>query len=82
MHVRGYKEQGTTTTPFDMTVRNDMDRFHLAGDAIDRVPRLADRAGHVKQLIRDRLVEHRLYIEKYGQDMPEVAGWQWTGAGK
>ncbi|HLI97379.1 MAG TPA: phosphoketolase family protein [Candidatus Baltobacteraceae bacterium] len=82
LHVRGYKEQGTTTTPFDMTVRNDMDRFHLAGDAIDRVPRLADRAGHVKQLIRDRLVEHRLYIEKYGQDMPDVRDWQWAGTGK
>ena len=82
LHVRGYKEQGTTTTPFDMTVRNDMDRFHLAGDAIDRVPRLADRAGHVKQLIRDRLVEHRLFIEKYGRDMPDVQGWQWTRAGK
>ena len=78
LHVRGYKEQGTTTTPFDMVVRNDMDRFHLAGDVIDRVPRLYDRAGHVKQLIRDRLVEHRLYIEKYGQDMPDVRDWRWN----
>jgi xylulose-5-phosphate/fructose-6-phosphate phosphoketolase len=80
LHVRGYKEQGTTTTPFDMAVRNDMDRFHLAGDAIDRVPRLRNRAAHVKQLIRERLVEHRLYIERYGQDMPDVRNWQWPGA--
>ncbi len=80
LHVRGYKEQGTTTTPFDMVVLNEMDRFHLAGDAIDRVPRLTDRAGHVKQLIRDRLVEHRLYIEKYGQDMPDIRDWRWTQA--
>ena len=78
LHVRGYKEQGTTTTPFDMTVRNEMDRFHLAADAIDRVPRLCDRAGHVKQLIRDRLIEHRLYIQKYGLDMPDVRDWRWT----
>jgi xylulose-5-phosphate/fructose-6-phosphate phosphoketolase len=77
MHVRGYKEQGTTTTPFDMVVRNEMDRLHLAADAIDRVSRLCDRAGHVKQLIRDNLVEHRLYIEKYGQDLPDVRDWHW-----
>ncbi len=78
LHVRGYKEQGTTTTPFDMVVRNDMDRFHLAADAIDRVPSLCDRAGQVKQLIRDRLVDHRLYIEEHGVDMPEVRDWRWT----
>jgi len=82
LHVRGYKEQGTTTTPFDMVVRNEMDRFHLAADAIDRVPRLCDRAGHVKQLIRDRLVEHRLYIEKYGEDMPDVRDWRWERSAK
>jgi xylulose-5-phosphate/fructose-6-phosphate phosphoketolase len=78
IHVRGYKEEGTTTTPFDMTVRNDMDRFHLAGDAIDRTAKLADSAGHVKQLIRDTLTKHRIYIERYGEDMPEVRDWQWT----
>src|SRR5581483_9370992 len=61
-HVRGYKEEGTTTTPFDMTVRNDMDRFHLASDAIDRLPRFRDRAGHLKQLLRDRLAEHHAFI--------------------
>ena len=61
-HVRGYKEEGTTTTPFDMTVLNDLDRFHLAGDVIDRIPRLRGVAGHVKQLLRDKLVEHRMYV--------------------
>ena len=62
IHVRGYKEEGTTTTPFDMTVLNDLDRFHLAGDVIDRVPRLRNIAGHVKQILRDKLVEHRHYV--------------------
>src|SRR5579875_1452169 len=79
LHVRGYKEEGTTTTPFDMTVRNELDRFHLAGDAIDRVPRLRDRAGHVKQMLREKLVDHRLYIEQHGQDIPEVLEWSWKG---
>ncbi|MGH7054253.1 MAG: phosphoketolase family protein, partial [Stellaceae bacterium] len=69
-HVRGYKEEGTTTTPFDMTVLNEIDRFHLAGDVIDRVPRLVDIAGHVKQLLRDKLVEHRHHIERTGDDLP------------
>jgi xylulose-5-phosphate/fructose-6-phosphate phosphoketolase len=82
MHVRGYKEQGTTTTPFDMAVLNEMDRFHLAGDAIDRVTRLFDRAGHVKQLIRDRLVEHRTHIRRYGEDMPDVRDWRWPRSAK
>ena len=68
--MRGYKEEGTTTTPFDMTVLNDLDRFHLAGDVIDRVPRLRSVAGHVKQLLRDKLVEHRLYVRKHGEDLP------------
>ncbi len=79
LHVRGYKEEGTTTTPFDMTVRNELDRFHLAGDAIDRVPRLRDRAAHVKQMLREKLVDHRLYIEQHGQDIPEVLEWSWKG---
>jgi xylulose-5-phosphate/fructose-6-phosphate phosphoketolase len=77
MHVRGYKEEGTTTTPFDMTVLNDLDRFHLAGDVIDRVPRLRNAAGHVKQFLRDKLAEHKCYIEKYGDDMPEIRDWKW-----
>ena len=77
MHVRGYKEEGTTTTPFDMTVLNDLDRFHLAGDAIDRVTRLRNAAGHVKQFLRDKLAEHKRYIVKRGDDMPEIRDWKW-----
>ena len=80
MHVRGYKEEGTTTTPFDMTVRNELDRFHLAIDVIDRVPRLRDIAAHQKQAFRNKLVEHKLYIDKYGDDMPEIKDWQWPAA--
>jgi xylulose-5-phosphate/fructose-6-phosphate phosphoketolase len=77
LHVRGYKEEGTTTTPFDMTVLNDLDRFHLAGDVIDRVTRLRDRAGHVRQFLRDKLVEHKNYITERGDDMPEIRNWKW-----
>tara|TARA_R110002110_G_scaffold167482_1_gene368520 strand:- start:70232 stop:72631 length:2400 start_codon:yes stop_codon:yes gene_type:complete len=77
LHVRGYKEEGTTTTPFDMVVRNDMDRFHLVEDVIDRVPKLGGSAAYVKQLMRDKLVEHKQYIIRHGQDMPEVKEWQW-----
>src|SRR5262249_18990023 len=72
LHVRGYKEEGTTTTPFDMVVRNDLDRFHLVGDVIERVPHLATRAAYARQLFRDRLTEHRAYIRAYGDDLPEV----------
>jgi xylulose-5-phosphate/fructose-6-phosphate phosphoketolase len=79
LHVRGYKEEGTTTTPFDMTVMNDLDRFHLAGDVIDRVPRLRNMAAHVKQRLRDRLIEHKLYIARHGDDMPEIRDWTWPG---
>jgi len=77
LHVRGYKEEGTTTTPFDMTVMNDLDRFHLAMDVIDRVPKLRTVAAHQKQALRERLIEHKLYISKYGDDMPEIRDWQW-----
>jgi xylulose-5-phosphate/fructose-6-phosphate phosphoketolase len=76
-HVRGYKEEGTTTTPFDMVVLNDMDRFHLAQDAIDRVPGLGSRAAYAKQAIRDILIEHRRYINERGEDHPFVSGWRW-----
>jgi xylulose-5-phosphate/fructose-6-phosphate phosphoketolase len=76
-HVRGYKEEGTTTTPFDMTVLNDLDRYHLAGDVVDRVPRLQAIGGHFKQLLRDKLVEHTQYIRQYGEDMPEIRDWKW-----
>lgn len=77
LHVRGYKENGTTTTPFDMTVLNDLDRFHLAGDVIDRVPRLGASKAYIKQLLRDKLIEHRIYIDTYGDDVPEIRDWQW-----
>jgi xylulose-5-phosphate/fructose-6-phosphate phosphoketolase len=77
LHVRGYKEEGTTTTPFDMVVRNDLDRFHLVGDVIDRVPKLRVIAAYTKQALRDKLLEHRKYIRKYGQDLPEIRDWRW-----
>jgi len=77
LHVRGYKEEGTTTTPFDMAVLNDLDRFHLAGDVIDRVPALGYKAAHLKQFLRDKLIEHKQYITCYGQDMPEIRHWKW-----
>ncbi|MGE5831068.1 MAG: phosphoketolase [Micromonosporaceae bacterium] len=77
LHVRGYKEEGTTTTPFDMVVRNDVDRFHLVIDVIDRVPGLARRAAGVRQLMVDRRTEHREYIETTGEDLPEVRDWTW-----
>ena len=77
IHVRGYKEEGTTTTPFDMVVMNDLDRFHLVADVIDRVPQLGSSAAHVKQAIRDKLIEHKHYIAEHGEDMPEIRNWQW-----
>jgi len=81
LHVRGYKEEGTTTTPFDMVVRNDLDRFHLVMDVIDRVPSLGYRAAHLRQWARDRLIEHHAYIREHGQDMPGIRGWKWPVAG-
>ncbi len=77
LHVRGYKEEGTTTTPFDMTVMNDLDRFHLVSDVIDRVPKLGYIAAYVKQYVRDKLIEHKEYIYRHGEDMPEVRNWKW-----
>jgi xylulose-5-phosphate/fructose-6-phosphate phosphoketolase len=79
LHVRGYKEEGTTTTPFDMTVINDIDRFHLVKDVVDRVPGLGARAAHVTQRMRDKLAEHRNYIRRHGDDMPEIRDWKWGG---
>ena len=77
LHVRGYKEEGTITTAFDMTVLNDLDRFHLVQDAIDRLPQLAGKADYLKQEMRDKLIEHKEYICKNGMDMPEVRDWKW-----
>ena len=76
-HVRGYKEEGTTTTPFDMTVLNDLDRYHLAGDVVDRLPRLQPIGAHFKQFLRDKLIAHKRYIDERGEDMPEVRDWTW-----
>ena len=78
LHVRGYKEEGTITTAFDMTVLNDMDRFNLVIDVIDRLPHLGNRGDHLKQLMQDKLIAHREYIQKYGEDMPEIKDWQWS----
>ena len=75
--MRGYKEEGTTSTPFDMCVLNDLDRFHLVSDVIDRVPKLGARAAYAKQAIRDKLIEHKQYIARHGDDMPEITGWRW-----
>ncbi len=77
LHVHGFKEEGTTTTPFDMTVLNELDRFHLANDVIDRVPSVTERAAPAKQLLRDKLAEHHRYIREYGEDMPEIRNWVW-----
>ena len=79
LHVRGYKEEGTTTTPFDMAVLNELDRFHLAMDVVDRVPGLAAAAPHIKQQLREKLVDHGEYIRRYGEDMPEIRDWCWPG---
>ncbi len=77
LHVRGYKEEGTTTTPFDMCVLNDLDRFHLVKDVIDRLPRLGADAAFARQQVRDRLIEHKEYVSRYGDDMPAIRDWKW-----
>jgi xylulose-5-phosphate/fructose-6-phosphate phosphoketolase len=79
LHVRGYKEEGTTTTPFDMTVLNTIDRFHLVIDVVDRVPRLRTHGAHLKQRMRDKLTDHTRYIHEHGEDMPEIRDWRWPG---
>ncbi len=77
IQVRGYKEEGTITTPFDMTVLNELDRFQLVMDTIDRVPQTGGKGIYLKQQLKDKLVEHKLYIRRHGQDMPEVRNWKW-----
>jgi xylulose-5-phosphate/fructose-6-phosphate phosphoketolase len=80
LHVRGFKEEGTTTTPFDMLVRNDLDRFHLVMDVADRVPALGSTAAYLKQRMRDKRIEHREYVVAHGEDMPEIRDWKWPYA--
>ena len=77
IHVRGYKEEGTITTPFDMTVLNDLDRFHLVMDAIDRLPQTGEKGLYLKQQLQDKLIEHKQYIDQYGEDLPEIRNWKW-----
>ena len=83
LHVHGFKEEGTTTTPFDMAVLNEIDRFHLAKDVIDRVPELGASAAYLAKFIRDKLIDHQRYIRQHGEDMPEIRNWEWgaNGAG-
>jgi len=78
IHVRGYKEEGTITTPFDMTVLNDLDRFHLVMDTIDRLPQTGEKGIALKQQLQAKLIEHKLYIDQHGQDMPEIRNWKWS----
>jgi xylulose-5-phosphate/fructose-6-phosphate phosphoketolase len=80
-HVRGYKEEGTTTTPFDMVMLNDLDRFHLVMDVIDRVPGLSSTAGHVRQTMEDKRITARAYTREHGEDSPEVRDWSWVAGG-
>jgi xylulose-5-phosphate/fructose-6-phosphate phosphoketolase len=82
LHVRGYTEEGTTTTPFDMCARNQLDRFNLVSDVINRVPKLGERAAYAQQAIREKLLDHRSYISEYGDDLPEIRNWQWGGSAR
>ena len=79
--MRGYKEEGTITTPFDMTVLNELDRYHLVMDVVDRLPqeKTGSRGEYLKQQLHDKLIQHRSYINQYGEDMPEIRNWKWPG---
>ncbi|HMF73191.1 MAG TPA: hypothetical protein VK616_17045, partial [Flavitalea sp.] len=78
IHVRGYKGEGTTTTPFDMVVMNDIDRFHLVNDVLDRLPAIGSKGAYTRQYLRNKLQEHKAWIEIHGEDMPEIRNWKWT----
>ncbi len=80
LHVRGYKEEGTITTPFDIRVQNDIDRLHLVQDVVDRVPNLGSKGDYLKQMMKDKLIQHKHFISAHGEDMPEILDWKWNNA--
>ena len=81
LHVRGYKEEGTITTAFDMRVQNDIDRFHLVQEVVNNLPHLRSKGAYLNQKMRDKLIEHKHFIDAHGEDLPEIRNWTWTHAG-